>query len=103
MTTPRLTLPSSPSIFLRNAKRLVIPQPPYSPNLASFDFFLFPKIKLKPKRRRFDITEEIQAESQRELDNLTEKDFQEAFQKWRVRRDRCLNVRGNYFDGDGGR
>jgi hypothetical protein len=38
-------------------------------------------MKSKLKRRRFDATEEIQAESQRVLDTLTEKDFQEAFQK----------------------
>jgi hypothetical protein len=59
----------------------VIPNPPYSPHLAPCDFFLFPKIKIKLKGRRFDNTEEIQAESQRVLDTLTEKDFQEAFQK----------------------
>jgi hypothetical protein len=40
-------------------------------------------MKLKLKGRRFYITEEIQTESQRVLDTLTEKDFQEAFQKWR--------------------
>jgi transposase len=45
----------------------VIPQPPYSPDLASRDF-LFPKIKLKLKGRWFDATEKIQAESQRVLD-----------------------------------
>jgi hypothetical protein len=37
------------------------------------------------------------------LDTLTEKDFQEAFQKWRWRWDRCLHAGGNYFEGDGGR
>jgi hypothetical protein len=30
---------------------------------------------------------------------LTEKDFQEALQKWR-RWDRCLHVGGNHFEGD---
>jgi hypothetical protein len=59
----------------------VIPHPPYSPDLAPCDFFLLPKIKLKLKGRRFDTNEEMQAESQRVLDTLTEKDFQEAFQK----------------------
>jgi hypothetical protein len=44
----------------------VIPHPPYSPDLAPCDFFLFQKMKLP-----------------RVLDTLTEKDFQEAFQKWR--------------------
>jgi hypothetical protein len=42
-------------------------------DLESCDFFLFPKMKLKLKRRRCDINEEIQAESQRALDTLTEK------------------------------
>jgi hypothetical protein len=53
--------------------------------LAPCDFFLFPKIKLKLKGRLFDTIEEIQAESQRVLDTLTAKDYQEAFQKWRRR------------------
>jgi hypothetical protein len=60
-------------------------------------------MKLKLKGRRFDTIEEIQAESQKVLDTLTEEDFQEAFQKWRRRWDRCLYVRGNCFEGDGDR
>ena len=35
------------------------PHPPYSPDLAPCDFFLFPKMKLKLKGRRFDTIEEI--------------------------------------------
>jgi hypothetical protein len=60
-------------------------------------------MKLKLKGRRFDTIEEIQAESQRMLGTLTEKDFQEVFQKWRRWWDRCLHAGGNYFEGDGGR
>ena len=59
-------------------------------------------MKLKLKGRRFDAIEEIQAESQRVLDTLPEKDFQEAFQKLRRLWDRCLHAGGNYFEGDGG-
>jgi len=81
----------------------VIPHPPYSPDLAPCDFFLFSKMKLKLKGRQFDTIEKIQAESQRVLDTLIEKDFQEASQKLRRRWDRCLHVGGNYFEGDGGR
>jgi hypothetical protein len=55
------------------------------------------------KGRWYDATDEIQAESQRLLDALIEKDFQEVFQKWRRRWDRCLYAGGNYFEGDGGR
>jgi hypothetical protein len=56
-----------------------------SGDLAPCDFFLFPKMKLKLKGRRFDTIEEIQAESKRVHDTLTENDFQEVFQKWRRR------------------
>jgi len=58
-------------------------------------------MKLKLKGCRFDTIEEIQAEPQRVLDTLIGKDFQEAFQKC-MRRDQCLLVGGNYFEGDGG-
>jgi hypothetical protein len=81
----------------------VIPYPPYSPDLAPSDFFLFPKMKLKLKGRRFDTIEEIQAESQRVLDTVTEKEFQEAFQKSKRRWDWCLHAGGNFFEGGVGR
>jgi hypothetical protein len=76
----------------------VIPHQLYSPDFAPCYFFLFPKMKLKLKGRLFDTTEEIQLN-----ETLTEKNFQEAFQKWRRRWDRCLYTGGNYFECDGGR
>jgi len=60
-------------------------------------------MKLKLKGRGFDTIMEIQAKTQKVLNTLTEKDFQEAFKKWRRRWDRCLHSGGNYFKGDGGR
>jgi hypothetical protein len=59
----------------------VIPHPPHSPDLAPCDIFLFPKMNLKLKGRRFDTIDEMQTESQRVLDSLREKDLQEVFQK----------------------
>jgi hypothetical protein len=44
------------------------PHPPCSSDLAPCDFYLYPKMKLVLKRRRFDTIEEIQAELQRVLD-----------------------------------
>jgi hypothetical protein len=71
--------------------------------MAPCDFFIFPKMKLNLKGRWFDTIDEIQAESERVLDTLTIKDFQEAFQKWRRRWDRCIHAGGNYFEGGGSR
>jgi hypothetical protein len=39
-------------------------------------------MELKQNGLRFDTIEEIQAKSQRVIDTVTEKEFQEAFQKW---------------------
>jgi hypothetical protein len=62
-------------------KMAVIPHPPYYPDLAPCDFFLFPKMNLNLEEYRFDTIQEIQAESQRVLDTLTENDFQKALKK----------------------
>ena len=80
----------------------VVPHPPYSPDLAPCDFFLFPKLKLRMKGRRFDTIEEIQEESQRVLDTIPKRDFQGCFQAWQKRWDRCIRAKGEYFEGDGG-
>jgi len=62
---------------------------------------VFPKIKLRLKGRRFVSIEEIQAESQQVLNMLTPADFNECFQKWQNRRDRCVQAQGDYFEGHG--
>jgi transposase len=54
---------SHTSVLAKN-KIAVIPRPPYSPDLAPCDIFLFLKMKLKLKGCRFDTSEEIQAELQ---------------------------------------
>jgi hypothetical protein len=53
-------------------------------------------LKIKPKGRRFDTIEVIEAESQGVLNTLTEHDFQDAFKKWQRHWEWC------YFEGDSG-
>ena len=57
--------------FLASKNMVVIPHPPYSPDLAPCNFFLFPKMKLHLKGRHFDTIEDIQAKSQKVLQTLT--------------------------------
>ena len=47
--------------FLTDNNMTVVPHPPYSPDLPPSDFFLFPKLKMKLKGRRFQTLEEIQS------------------------------------------
>jgi len=86
--------------YLADHQTSVVPHPPYSPDLAQADFFLFPKLKTILKGRRFQTIEEIQENSIRELRAITESAFQEAFQQWKKRWERCIASRGDYFEGD---
>jgi hypothetical protein len=79
----------------------IIPNPPYSPDLAPCDFFLFPKMKLKLKGCWFDKTEEIQAELQIVLDTQTEKDLRKHSKKQSRWWNQCLHGGGNYFKRNG--
>ena len=76
--------------------------PPYSPDLALCDFFLYPKMKLQLKGHHFDTTEEIHAESHDVINTLTFQNFQGCVQSWKKRWDRCIHAQGDYFNGDSG-
>ena len=54
-----------------------VPQPPYSPDLAPCDFWLFPKLR----GCRFERIEEMKEAVTKVLDTLTQEDFQWALQK----------------------
>ncbi|UYV65278.1 hypothetical protein LAZ67_3003783 [Cordylochernes scorpioides] len=49
--------------FLAKNNTLMMPQPPYSPDLAPCDLFLFPKLKRPMKGRRYATLDEIKTES----------------------------------------
>jgi len=86
--------------YLALLQTSVVPHPPYSPDLAPADFFLFPKLKTTLKGRRFQTIEKIQENALRELRAITESAFQEAFQQLKKHWERCIASRGNYFEGD---
>ena len=81
--------------YLPKYQTSAVTHPPYSPDLAPADFFLFPKLKTTLKRRRFQTIEEIQENSIRKLRAITENVFQEAFQQWKRRWERCIASRGD--------
>ena len=86
--------------YLAKHQTSVVPHPPYSPDLAPADLFLFPKLKTTLKGRRFQTIEESQENATRELRATTESAFQEAFQKWKKHWERFIASRGDYFEGD---
>jgi hypothetical protein len=62
-------------LLLTATKKTVTSNRPYSRDLALPDFLLLPKMKLELKRRRFESTELILAESLRVMEVLQPNDF----------------------------
>jgi hypothetical protein len=62
---------------------VIIPHPPYSPDLAPCKITLFPKLKMKLKRQRFQTVSDIQIETQVVLDRIKENDFHGASEVWK--------------------
>ena len=72
-----------------------VPQPPYSPDLAPCDFWLFPKLR----DCRYETIEEMKEVVTKVIDAFTQEDFHGAFQKL-LERYKCIAARGDYFKGD---
>ncbi|UYV60165.1 hypothetical protein LAZ67_1000173 [Cordylochernes scorpioides] len=66
--------------FLAKNNTLMMPQPPYSPDLAPCDFFLFPKLKRPMKGRRYATLDEIKTASKEELKKILKKYFLKCFE-----------------------
>ena len=73
-----------------------VPQPPYSPDLATCDFWLFPKLR----GCGYETIEEMKEAVTKVIDTLTQDDFHRAFQKLLERYDKCIAAGGDYFEGD---
>jgi hypothetical protein len=97
--TPDMSLKTTESVT--NNNMVIIPHPPYSPDLAPCEFALFPKLKLKLKGRCFETVSDIQRESQAVLDSIKENDFHGAFEAWKKRWDCCIRSQGDCFEADG--
>ena len=70
--------------------------PPYSPDLAPCDFWLFPKIR----GCRYETSEVMKEAVTKVIDMLTQEDFHVAFQKFLERYQKCIAAGGDYFEGD---
>jgi hypothetical protein len=66
--------------FLASKSICVIQQPPYSPELAPADFFLFPKVKLALKGERFSDISDIQRGVTKQVKGVSLQDFHHAFE-----------------------
>jgi transposase len=75
----------------------VLEHPPYSPDLAPIDFFLFPKIKVILKGRHFG---DIRSNMTAALKAIPQNQFQNCFEVWTRRWHRCIASQGEYFEAN---
>ena len=68
-----------------------VPHPPYCPDHAPCDFWLFPKL-----RGCYETIEEMKEAVMKVIDTLIEEDFQKLLEWY----NKCIAARGDYFEGD---
>lgn len=85
--------------FLASRQVATLDHPPYSPDLAPSDFFLFPKLKSALKGNHFDDIEDIKNETTTLLRNIQQEDFSACFNAWKLRMQKCIDQQGDYFEG----
>ena len=73
-----------------------VPPHPYSPDLASCGFWLFPNLR----GCRYETVDEMKGAVSKVIDTLTQEDFHETFQKLLERYNKCIAAGGDYFEGD---
>ena len=70
--------------------------PPDSPDLAPYDFCLFPKLR----SFHYETIEEMKEAVMKVIDMLTQEDLHGALKKLLERYNKCIAARGDYFKGD---
>ncbi len=77
----------------------VLEHPPYSPDLAPCDYFLFPRLKKELRGVRFASVDALQAEVNHVLKEIPVHEYRAAMldlpRRWR----KCMQEGGDYFEG----
>ncbi len=77
----------------------LLEHPPYSPDLAPCDYFLFPRLKFDLHGHRFQNIQAMQAGITCALRAIPKQDFAAAIDQITVRWMKCVKSNGEYFKG----
>jgi len=81
--------------FLTKHGTAQLQQPPYSPDLAPCDFFLFQRLKKVLKGHLFETMDDIKRNSTKTLLDILKEEFTKCFQQWQKRWAKCVAAEGN--------
>jgi len=79
---------------------MVIPHPPYSPDLTPWDFLLFPCMKGQMEGKCFADVSEVKKKTLEVLNNMSMEEFQKCFHQWEKCWYKCIESKGEYFEGE---
>ncbi len=87
-------------VHMANLGWTVLPHPPYSPDLAPNDFWLYPRVKKGLRGRRFNCLDDLEEAFDMELGLIPSEEFKNCMlRSWPARWRRCLAHQGRYFEG----
>ncbi|KAI6656990.1 hypothetical protein LOD99_16291 [Oopsacas minuta] len=83
--------------FLDNSGLKTLPHPPYSPDLAPCDFWLFPRLKDQLRGRRFSTNEELRGALFQAIGDIPKEEWKKCFDNWFTRMKKCNRLSGRVF------
>lgn len=72
--------------------------PPYSPDLAPSDYYLFPNLKKELRGKKFQDDEEVKAAILTHFEGKEKKYFFDGIHKLISRSEKCIKLKGNYIE-----
>ena len=82
--------------FLENQGIGLVEHPPYSPDLAPCDFWLFDYIKRELDDH--ESAESLEKQITKIVKSIPKKEYQKTFEKWVERMQFCVDIEGDYFE-----
>jgi len=76
----------------------LLPHPPYSPDLAPSDYFLFADLKRMLSGKKFKTNDEVIAETETYFEAKDKSYYKNGIEKLEDRYNRCIALEGNYVE-----
>ncbi|KAI6655666.1 Transposase [Oopsacas minuta] len=76
----------------------LLPHPPYSPDLAPCDIWLFPKLKIYLQGKDFNTLQALRTGLYQYFKSIPEEEYRNVFYKWVERLKLCVSAGGDYFE-----
>ena len=84
--------------ILQNLNIETLAHPPYSPDLAPYDFCLFPVLKDSLPGTRYENREELTQAMTGSLRVMSRDRLAHGFHTWELRMNKCIEYKGGYFE-----